>query len=68
MVIPTSYLLINFVLAKNNICYILLSVLSPSYSSSPDIIRSKFLSRESITTTIIMLSQMSLFGLMMASK
>ena len=67
-VIPTSYLLINFALAEDNICYILLIILFPLCLSSSDVIRSKSLYKESIATTIAMLSQMSFFGIIAALK
>lgn len=55
---PVTYLLINFTLAEDKICYILSIILLP-YFNIVDVIDSKSLYKKSKTMTIAMLSQMS---------
>ena len=64
--ILTSCSLINFALAEDNICYILLIDLFSPFSSNLDGNKSKSLYIKSIVITIAKLVQISLFSLMVA--
>lgn len=66
--ISTSYLLINFALVKNIICYILSIILSLFYLNSWDVIELKSLCKESIIIIIAILPQISLFNIIAALK
>lgn len=55
--ITTFYLLLNFTLVQDNICYIFSIILSFFCLSSPDNTRSKSLYKKFIITTIAILSQ-----------